>query len=97
MIQDLEFFWHMIFRTWMGEPGDFTVSEGHGHPLVVTVIGEVALSFTLSLGLVSPHIPSFQWYPESKRPFFIKSQYEMLHNSASNAQGLRLIIKPKFP
>jgi len=35
MIQDLEFFWHMIFiASHFWEPGDFTVSEGHGHPLV---------------------------------------------------------------
>jgi len=32
MIQDLEFFGHMIFRTWMGNQA--TVFEGHGHPLV---------------------------------------------------------------
>ncbi len=27
------------FQDMDGEPGDFTVSEGHGHPLVIIIIG----------------------------------------------------------
>jgi hypothetical protein len=34
MIQDLEFFLAHDFQDMDGEPGDFTVAEGHGYPLV---------------------------------------------------------------
>jgi hypothetical protein len=44
----------------------------------IRVIHKVTLSSPLSLGLLSPPIPSFQWYPQSNEILFVKSQYEML-------------------
>jgi len=45
---------------------------------------------TLSLGLLSPPYPLFQWYPQSKE--ILLNLYMKCWNSAFNARGSRLII-----
>jgi hypothetical protein len=53
--------------------------------LLLTLVVQV-----LKYILVYPY-PLFQWYEQSKDPFY-PTQYEMLKNSAFNAQGSRVII-----
>jgi hypothetical protein len=56
-----------------------------------TEVIELSRKVTLSLGLLSPHIPSFQWYPQSK-DILINFSTKFSNTQAFNAQGLRLII-----